>query len=87
MSKINKWIDNSPAVHWFMFMGCMMFAGMALNSHRNLALAFCMGASVIFLPPMQKNINGFLRHKLEKQYYMNIGIIMLIIALVALVKR
>jgi len=87
MAKINDWIDNSPAVHWFMFFGSLLLAGIAMNSKHYLALAFFIGAGIIFLPPMQKNINGFLGHKLEKRYYMNIGIIMLIIALVALVKR
>ena len=87
MSKINNWIDNSPAVHWFMFMGSIMLATMSFQTKHFVAVAFYVGASLVFFPPMQKNINGFLGHKLEKRYYMNIGIIMLIIALVALVKR
>lgn len=84
--KINDWIDNSPAVHYFMALGSLMFAGMALNSKRYLALAFCVGASVIFLPPMQKNFNKALGNNIERKYFMYMGIIMLIIALVALVK-
>lgn len=85
--KINDWIDNSPAVHYFMALGSLMFAGMALNSHRNLALAFCVGASVIFLPPMQKNINKFVGQETQKRYFMNMGIILLMIGLIALAKK
>ena len=85
--KINDWIDNSTAVHYFMFIGCMMFAGMALNSGRYLALAFCVGASVLFLPPMQRNINKFVEQETQKRYFMNMGIILLMIGLITLAKK
>lgn len=86
MAKINDWIDRTPAMHYFMFLGCMMFASMALNSKHYVALAFYVGASVIFLPPMQKNFNRVLGHDIERKYFMNMGIIMLIIAMFAQVR-
>lgn len=87
MSKINKWIDNSPAVHWFMFFGSLLLAGIAMNGKHYLALAFFIGAGIIFLPPMQKNINAVMEQGIERRYFMNMGIIMLIIAMFAQIKH
>ena len=85
--KINNWIDNSLFMHYFMCIGSLMFAGMALNSGRYLALAFLIGASMIFLPPMQKNIDKFVGHEVTKKYYMHMGIILLFIGQIALVRH
>lgn len=56
MTKINDWIDNIPAVHYFMFVGSIVLAILIFQmKHNFLAVAFCVGASLVFFPPMQKN--------------------------------
>lgn len=87
MTKINDWIDNSPAAHTFMFMGSLLLAGMAMNSKHYVALAFFVGAGIIFLPAIQNNFKKLLGHDIERKYFMNMGIIMLIIALFAQVRH
>lgn len=88
MTKINDWIDNIPAVHYFMFVGSIILGIMIFQTKQNfLAIAFCVGASLVFFPPMQKNIDKALGHEVTKKYYMNMGIIMLIIAMFAQVKH
>ena len=88
MTKINDWIDNSVSLHWLMFVGTIVFGILIFQLKHNLfAVAFCVGASLVFFPPMQRNIDKALGHEVTKKYYMNMGIIMLIIAMFAQVKH
>lgn len=84
--KINDWIDRTPAMHYFMFMGSIMLATMSFQTKHFVAVAFCIGASLVFFPPMQKNFQKLLGHNIERKYFMNMGIIMLIIAMFAQVR-
>lgn len=87
MAKINDWIDRTPAMHYFMFVGSIILGIMIFQTKQNfLAIAFCVGASLVFFPPMQRNIDKALGHEVIKKYYMNMGIIMLIIAIFAQVR-
>lgn len=87
MTKINDWIDNSVSLHWLMFVGTIVFGILIFQLKHNLfAVAFCVGASLVFFPPMQRNIDKALGHEIVKKYYMNMGIIMLIIAMFAQVR-
>lgn len=84
MAKINDWIDRTPAMHYFMFVGSIILGIMIFQTKQNfLAIAFCVGASLVFFPPMQKNFKKLLGHDIERRYFMNMGIIMLIIAIFA----
>lgn len=86
MAKINDWIDRTPAMHYFMFMGSIMLATMSFQTKHFVAVAFYVGASLVFFPPMQRNIDKALGHEIERKYFMNMGIIMLIIAMFAQVR-
>ena len=87
MAKINDWIDRTPAMHYFMFMGSIMLATMSFQTKHFVAVAFQVGASLVFFPPMQKNFQKLLGHDIERKYFMNMGIIMLIIAMFAQVRQ
>lgn len=70
MSKINDWIDNSVSLHWLMFVGSIVFGILIFQLKHNLfAVAFCVGASLVFFPPMQRNIDKALGHEIVKKYY------------------
>lgn len=87
MAKINDWIDRTPAMHYFMFMGSIMLATMSFQTKHFVAVAFYVGASLVFFPPMQNNFKKLLGHDIERKYFMNMGIIMLIIAMFAQVRQ
>lgn len=84
MTKINDWIDNSILVHGFMFVASIVLAIMIFQTKQNyLAIAFCIGASLIFFPPMQKNIKTLLQQDIAPKYFMRMGSILVIIAMFA----
>lgn len=84
MSKINDWIDDSVSLHWLMFVGSIMFGVLIFQLKHNLfAVAFCVGASLVFFPPMQKSIKAIMKQDIAPKYFMRMGNIMLIIAMFA----
>lgn len=88
MTKINDWIDNSPAVQNYMFVASIVLAILIFQTRQNyLAIAFCVGASLIFFPPIQKSIRVMLEQDIATKYFMRMGSILVIIAIFAQVRH
>lgn len=82
MNKINDFIDNSPVVYWFMSVGSVMLGGTTFYGKNFASTAFFILASIVFLPPIQRNISTALRQQIQPKLFMHAGITFIIVAMI-----